>query len=186
MKKVILFNGPPYSGKDTLGDAVISAARGAAVKLKFAEPLKRGVHASFGLDCDVNYFEFRKDIPAAEFMGVTPRQAYIAHSESYLKLLYGKDIFGKIAANRVLYIQEPIIVVTDSGFYDEAMSVINVVGAQNVLLIHVMREGKTFDGDSRSYIDLPGVMTLQIKNQEGKVEDTVNTVLGYVNSFVNS
>jgi len=48
------------------------------------------------------------------------------------------------------------------------------------LLVRISREGKDFAGDSRSYIDLPGVDTIQIKNNGtlsayyGAIDDLIN------------
>lgn len=166
--KVILLNAPPRAGKDTGGDAILSFFGGE--KLKFSDPLKDGTHTAWGLSVATDHFESRKDEPADEFGGITPRKAYIDHAEEYMKRLYGHDVYGKILARRITeYPQGTLIVVPDSGFAAEAAPVVERVGAENVLLIRIFRDGKDFSNDSRSYISLPGVQAVEIVNN-GDIE----------------
>jgi hypothetical protein len=56
-------------------------------------------------------------------------------------------------------------VCSDSGFTEEAKELVyQVVGPDNVLLVQLERPGKSFTGDSRSYIELHGVKTIRIEN----------------------
>ena len=171
--KAILFNGPPRSGKDTAGDAVRSAFTG-TMKVKFSDPLKDGVHGLYGFHgVSVDYFEDTKDLEQEDLLGYTPRQAYIDLSENYVKPCHGKDAFGKIATRRMARkIEEiedrfdPIFVVPDLGFVEEAIPVRDLLGAENVLTLQLFREGKTFAGDSRNYVDLYGVKTIKVLNDD--------------------
>jgi hypothetical protein len=165
---VILLNGPPGSGKDTAAKAIQAAFSGVA-HLKFAGPVKDGTHALFGLNCGTDAFEKVKDIPSDEFGGLTPRQAYIEFSERAVKPTFGVDRFGKSAARLVAGAVDRgarMIVFSDSGFAAEAEPVADLVGRRNVLLIRIQAEGrgKTFAGDSRSYIYVPGVTVLECPN----------------------
>lgn len=167
MTKVILFNAPPRAGKDTAGQTVLSRFRGAQVK--FSDPVKHGTHNAYGIyGVSADHFEAVKDEPLEEFFGLTPREAYIDFSERYMKPKHGKDVFGRIATNVIARLNELLITIPDSGFYHEAMPVVRYVGPENVLLIriHSIVNGKTltFAGDSRSYIELPGVRTIDVAN----------------------
>jgi hypothetical protein len=161
----ILLNGPPRAGKDTAA-AVIEEMVG-AWRFGFSYPLKLATHAAYGMNLRRHdAFEKVKDDPRDEFFGITPRQAYIAHSETYMKPLHGDDVFGKIWLRVRKQSRVGVVVVPDSGFAAEAMPAITHFGAENTLLIRIHRPGHDFRGDSRSYIDLPGVQTLDLVNHD--------------------
>lgn len=170
--KLVLLNGPPGCGKDT-GGAHLAAVSGARL-LKFAEPLKRSVYVDAGLPytTSLDAYENRKDKPLPEFGLRSFRQACIDKSENFIKPRYGEDHFGRLFAQRVKAIAawEPgaLIVATDSGFVGEVRPTLKMLGPENVLLIriHADRRGKTFRGDSRSYLSLPVVRSWDIENNE--------------------
>lgn len=175
LPKIILVNGPPSAGKDEAQLAVPNS-----IRAKFARAVKEGTHGAFGLDpkeYDMDYFESTKELPNPLFFGKTPRQAYIAYSEMFMKPFTGDEqVFGKLLVrwiDNVIDIWEvndlpflPIIV-TDSGFREEAEAVVAAYGAENVKLIRVHRKGYDFKGDSRSYIDLADLGVEE--------EDVINT-----------
>lgn len=168
MTVVVLVNGPPRVGKDTAAEGVLKHFLFARM-LKFSDPVKNGTHAAYGLHVGTNYFEMVKDEPQDCFFGLTPRQAYIAHSEKYMKPMHGKNVYGKIFVNRLREMWEvPLIVTPDSGFVDEATPVIAELGPDHILLIRLHREGCNFERDSRGYLDLPSVRTINIENRDDK------------------
>lgn len=162
-QRAILLNGPPQSGKDTAGSAILATTYD-TTRMKFSDPVKRGTHASYGMDPDVS-FEEVKDQPRPEFLYLTPRNAYITHSESYMKQIHGSNVFGRIFANRL---RQEIrnVVVPDSGFVDEAIPVLDYLNPENVLVVNISRSGCNFDNDSRSYISLPGTIHVSVQNNE--------------------
>lgn len=167
--KVVLLNGPPRCGKDTAARALTTLFR-SAVRIGFADHLKVATHAAYGLFDDDGrplpyaYFETVKDEPTSKFFGLTPRAAYIAHSETYMKAHHGQRVFGTLWCRAARRAEAPIVVVPDSGFSEEASEVVDNFGARNVLLIRIERPGCTFAGDSRSYIGLPSVTQHQMVN----------------------
>ena len=187
--KLVLLNGPAGSGKDTAGRA-IAVQMGAKV-VKFAEALKLTTHALYGLDgAHAAAFEHVKDAPCGLFFGRSPRQAYIEVSERMVKPVLGDDFFGRVLAQRLIGLRDSFIepaVATDSGFAGEAAPVVDALGAANVLLvrIHADGRGKDFQGDSRGYISLPGVTTLDVHNDgpdpEAFCRDVVALVRGWIN-----
>jgi len=154
MKVAVLFNGPPRSGKDTAADYILQHAP-FGHKLKFSDTLKSGTHALYGLDTYVNKYEDCKEQPHEDFLGLTPRQAYIDVSEKFMKPQHGKDVFGRILAQRIKRSDANLILVPDSGFLDEALPVIDLLGIENVLLLRIKRGGTSFANDSRSYWPAP-------------------------------
>lgn len=170
--KVVFVNGPKRSGKDTA--ALYAVKHFGARHYKMARPLKSAVAAFMGLDGyeEKRYFETDdKDIPCKRFFGHIPRQVLISFSEAWAKQVFGNDVFGRHA---VRFIQEPtqapFTIISDSGFRSEAEPVVGWLGARRCLLIQLSRPLCTFEGDSRSYIELDdlGVTTVQVHNAHSK------------------
>jgi len=173
--KLILLNGPPRSGKDFAGLKLQLGSPN--VKLfKMSKELKERCHAAyllFGTDgrpLRHDWFESVKDEPREEFEGLTPREAYIAFSENWLKPTHGTGKLGEWLAEDILHwktiLGDFTAVVTDCGFLHEVVPLVGEFGAENILLIRLHRVGYTFEGDSRSHIDLShmGVPCMDIDN----------------------
>jgi len=156
MTKVIFLNGPPRCGKDTSAIILQRFLGETAMRMAFANHLKIATHASLGLRGEFDQFENSKDQPMAEFFGKTPREAYIAHSELYMKPTYGLDIYGQLwLRNAMMWSKVEYWIIPDSGFVFEAQPVMEHYGIGNCLLLRIHRDGYDFNGDSRSYITLP-------------------------------
>jgi len=161
---VVLLNGPPRSGKDTAANGLLVARPGSAL-MRFSAPLKVATHGLFGLPIDPDRYEDSKDTPSADFMGLTPRGAYIAVSEQAVKRTFGRAFFGRVMVERLRRLTgAEMAVMPDCGFAVETTPVIQAVGSANVILIRVHRPGYTFAHDSRSYINLDGVHTVDVHN----------------------
>lgn len=166
--KVILFNGPPGSGKDLAAIIARNFLMGKTPEgsitpcrptiMKFADPLKAAAHALLGLpySCDFYEKEFGqawKNEEQVEFYGKTPRSEYIALSEEYTKPRHGDAFFGRVAARRLaLEKQANVFLFADSGFAAECVPLVSLVGTGSVSLIELSRPGSSFEGDSRSYV----------------------------------
>jgi hypothetical protein len=184
--KIILLNGPPGCGKDFGGSLLQDAIDGPFIVVdKFARQLKEACHAAYGIfqngkPVPHDWFEKSKDEPRGEFFGKTPRQVYIGFSETYMKPMHGPRIFGEMLL-RQLRMQDGAIdtlIITDSGFREEAEVLIQHYGAKNVQMIQIVREGHTYDGDSRSYVALAdlGVKTTVVHNS-GIPEDFLRVLV---------
>lgn len=157
--KVILFNGPPGVGKDTAAKLLIESGIKADTE-KFAKTVKEGCHGLFGITNSTgqvvhhDHFEPIKNKPNSEFMGLSPREAYIWYSEVVMKPKFGGNVFGRLTAERMSD-DGRLYFITDSGFIDEALTLVEKFGSENVILVQLLRRGCNFHGDSRSYINLP-------------------------------
>lgn len=178
--QILLLNGAPRSGKDTVAKMLKDAASSSVHLEKFALPMKLSVPLIYGvprekwekeLDTERN-----KDMACSDFFGKTPREVQIALSEDFLKPMHGKKIFGELLGRRLKGLQGrsmlECVVISDSGFYDEAKEIINMFGADRVQLWRIHREGYDFKGDSRSHVDLKedGVACYDIHNN-GSLDD---------------
>ncbi len=166
--KIFFINGPPGSGKDTAGIHLARKYASGQV-YKFAQPIKdavvaiyhKGNKAAFdALDTYEN-----KGIPQAVYFGKTCREVQIAVSEFFLKPFHGDQaVFGKFLARDIraemsharvsLFPGPRFFFITDSGFRPEAEELVREFGADNCFLLRIRREGYTYAGDSRDYINL--------------------------------
>ena len=178
-KTIVLVNGPPRSGKDTVANLL---ANHGYQPLKFAGSLKAGLAGLLGLSIE-EYLEYFETDAKAEnggpFEDLTPRQALIDLSEEYMKPRFGQDIFGKVAAN-VAFEVEGDVVFSDCGFDAEVIPVVHFFGAENCRVIRLAREGCNWDGDSRTYLNpylFKGVKFDWVRNN-GTVADLEEVALG--------
>lgn len=193
-KKIILLNGGPNFGKDYIGRYLITKLKDARLD-KFARVLKERTHALYGYPSrNYLYYEDCKDIPNKDFLGLTPREAYIQVSESYFKPIHGKDIFGILLSNELDKFSQEINIITDSGFKSEAEVLIEKYNRKNILLIKlkvehikINYEDGVFPNDSRSYILLDNVTTKFIDNDFTdktlvKIEKVIKEWISYIST----
>jgi hypothetical protein len=173
-RKLILFNGPRHSGKDTA--SIYCHQKYGAHHFKFSYPMKAGIKTMFSLsDEQVDYLETIKTEPSELLFGKSYVECQISLSEEWFKVKWNNKIFGMLAVN---YLKGQInknpeqnfYVCSDSGFSSEAYPVADLFGAENVLLVKIQRPGKTFDGDSRSYIELDNIKTIELQNDKTEEE----------------
>lgn len=199
MPKIILFNGPPSSGKDTMASMINGLLEESSCVVKFAAPLKTTVlhlfcggdsRKFYDLDTDpVKKNEGRDDIFFTNLDGqvVSCRQAQIDVSEKYLKPIYGQNIFGRILAATIENDKDhDVFLVSDSGFRPEAEELVREFGEQNILLVRLHRDGTSYDGDSRSYIDLDDleVKSVDIENINNDINAALTKVHAEVKAFL--
>lgn len=147
MMKIIIFNGPPGSGKDACAEHIMLTAQQeylsrvgdnedplhAADALyaleRFSAPLKAMIPAL--LNRTHQELEVHKDEPI--HMGLSYRELQISASEAWLKCIWGQSVFGRLLGERMLrytmadesdkYIlsDDSVInyVIPDSGFREE-------------------------------------------------------------------
>lgn len=178
--KIILFNGPPGAGKDTVAQALAEKLPNSKL-VKFAEPLKNGAAGIyFGGDRKAfnvyDTFE-KKGKPEEVFSGKSCREVQIAISEQFLKIFHHQKIFGEILAREIKKLKKnphkiTTFLVSDSGFAPEAEVLVEHFGADKIILIRIHRDEYTYErfNDSRSYINLDhlGVQSHDFINVEGE------------------
>lgn len=171
MVKVLLFNGPPECGKDTLANEMLHFTN-----VKFAEPLKLGCLALL-----YGYMPGTKEELMAKAeslknsdidLGITFRDFLIATSEDHMKVMFGEDVFGQLATVYIELNDLEYVVISDSGFEREAQVLIRNFGRENCALFRIHRDGKDFSKDSRSYLELPEIKSFDIDNN-GTVAEAV-------------
>ena len=111
---------------------------------------------------------------------VSPRNAMIHMSENVLKPLFGKDVFGIMAAKSL---EEGVNVFSDGGFAEEVQCILDEVGERNFLLVHVTRDGCSFAGDSRDYV--MGFPNTVIVHNGGTLQEYLDECINLVEEFLN-
>ena len=187
-KVVLIMNAPPGAGKDTLagdddwcqlvGDILLADyqfdkggqfqcdVEHVSFKSAMFDILPSILHV--GLDPEsVNEFYDRyydralKEQPWDKLGGLSPRQFMIFLSENFMKVVFGKDVFGKFSARLASYpvygVGGEVCVFSDGGFVEEVNEVAKAVGAENVYVLQWKAEGCSFDNDSRRYLDFDDV-----------------------------
>ena len=94
--RVIILNGPPNIGKDTLGNNVQQLI--GWPRMEFKEALYRETASYYGVDL-VTFAMLAsgrttKEVPMPTLGGLSPRQAMIHVSEEVIKPKFGKQFFG--------------------------------------------------------------------------------------------
>lgn len=149
---ILIFNGPPGSGKDAAADFFI---RKGFVHVSFKEELFNETIKFFDVDAEwfmTGYMDRSiKERSEGLLEGMSRREAMIFVSEEVIKPLHGKDYFGVIASSRIEDGKDYCF--SDGGFVEELLPVINNPSANQVILIQLTRNGCDFSSDSRRYFD---------------------------------
>ena len=206
-KQVIIFNAPPDSGKDVAVEYMLKIleSEGHKVKhLEFKETLFTLVKSTYGITDEVwkgLYTRQNKEIPSDYLVHngnpTSPRNALINMSENVIKPLYGEQAFGLAACNSL---SDGVNLFSDGGFNAELLPIIESVGAKNVLIVKIFRDGRDYSKDSRDYLDNDylGVECINVTNNtklsdffrlvedkvtawlEGVEEPSINIPEGYI------
>lgn len=147
---IVLFNGPPRSGKDAAADYFKTKG---FKHLSFKYQLYKETCKYFG--CDYEWFMERyddrsvKEVPHINLGHMSCREAMIYVSEEIIKPKRGLDYFGQLVANEIDLTKNYAI--SDGGFVDELIPVVDKVGSNNFVLVQLTREGEDYSSDSRRY-----------------------------------
>ena len=185
MRKVIILNAPPSSGKDVAAEWIVNQYN--AQHLRFKDQLYKVAAQIAGIpessmillcsrelkETPNNYFRVSNEF-------VSPRQWLIHCSETVVKPLLGSEFFGKSLTNSIT---SDLVVVSDSGFESEVLPLITA--GHDVYVLRIERDGYTFDGDSRSYLPVKQFYkTFLVENNkslehfENKIYSIVDDILG--------
>ena len=150
---IIILNGPPRSGKDTVA-ALIRRKLVGTKDYKMSMPLKACFRAMFNFPNEINQrmLEKDKEKPILQGHALTPRQFQIDLSEEFMKKRFGSDIFGQLAVRNIDKTPSHHITISDVGFMAELWPIIETFGT-SVRAIQISRPGTNYDNDSRSDLD---------------------------------
>ena len=83
--------------------------------------------------------------------GMSRREAMIYVSEEIIKPKHGKSYFGKMVSEEV---EDNVhYAIADGGFIEELEPLVERVGAENIVIVQLTREGHDYSSDSRRYFN---------------------------------
>jgi hypothetical protein len=83
--------------------------------------------------------------------GMSRREAMIHVSEDIIKPKKGLDYFGRSVAEEIE--EDNNYALADGGFVEELEPIIEKVGAENIVIVQLTREGHDYSSDSRKYFN---------------------------------
>ena len=167
---IIVLNGPPGVGKDTIADLIVENSP-FFEHMRFKTPLYDDTahYINVNLPTLKEWATDRdsKDIQIETDRGMmSPREALIHVSEDLVKPMFGNNHYGQLAAKQILLAEwNHNVVFSDGGFIDEILPLLGVCKKLWVMRLH--RNDFTFAEDSRNYI----TSELIAENQNILVQD---------------
>jgi len=152
-KMIVIFNGPPGSGKDEA--ASLYKEMFGFKSLSFKHQLFKETIEFFGVDKDwfMQGYNDRdqKEVVEHALGDHSRREAMIHVSENVMKPKKGLDYFGKLVAEEIE--DEVHYAVADGGFVEELKPLIEKVGNENIVIVQITRDGHDYSSDSRRYFN---------------------------------
>lgn len=161
-RKLVILNAPKGCGKDVAAEHLVKMYNFHHVEFK--APVEKLVKSFYSLTDKEHEFLYRrenKEVPQSVLMNKSIRDCYIHVSENVIKPQFGRDIFGVLLADSL---QSGVSVCSDGGFEEEVEAVAKEIGKDNILVVQIHSEGKSFEGDSRDYLYVDGVRTVSVNN----------------------
>lgn len=157
---VVVFNGPPRSGKDTVAQMLVEHMDSRIVKpvrqSSLSWPLRVLAYAmtSFKGEYDGPDYERFKLTRFPQFGDRLGRELMIDVSERFLKQCYGQTIMAHMFLARNAEFPG-LNLIRDGGFQVEISTLIRAYGPRNVYVVQVVREDCDFNNDSREWVFHP-------------------------------
>jgi len=199
--KMVIFNGPPRSGKDTLANLLADMWQSdlPTLRIRLSLPIRKAAFAIIGEEYTEERYEELKDqpIPILYLNNVitnvgfklthhrddgplTLRELVITIADSWCRFTFGMEFWAlsAIKATPLLAAKNPGLVIgSDGGFQPELDCLQSHVGEDNFLLVKVAREGTDWSLDSRGYISATQEFFL---NNDSTPEEAVGHVISHM------
>lgn len=151
-QKVILLNGCPSSGKDTIANYVVKEYKYKTIAFK--DKAYKDVIDYYNISEEkyMSLYNDRstKDEPCDELNGLSPRKAMQHVVENIKKPEYGKDYLAKYTLNIILNDKNNNYIVSDLGLDEEEELVHSLLKESLYKIVYIERQNYTFENDTRS------------------------------------
>jgi|14BtaG_2_1085337.scaffolds.fasta_scaffold01293_13 hypothetical protein len=181
MTTVLILNGPPNCGKDTVADRIELQYgwRHRRFKDRLYEIASfrsgcAGLRKYVRLCTDRDLKDKPYDGFTGDFKGLSPRESLIVVSENIVKPCEGADYFGSFLAKSI---DSDYTVVSDGGFEEEIAPLINL--GMDVYIAQLSRHNCSFDGDSRNYVQPEGAKVRQFSN-DSSIADIIEDIMNWI------
>ena len=162
---IILLNGPPRSGKDTVYRLIRKYLTNSQ-EYKMSSPLKKCFLNMFNTDTKTASMLLEgeyKDTPFMRGSDMSPRQFQIDMSEEFMKPKFGIDVFGRIAVFGIKQLMAKHAIISDCGFAEEIKPIQEEFGYDNILAIQLSRPNCDYTNDSRGDLDFEALRIPHVK-----------------------
>lgn len=150
---IVIFNGPPGSGKDEAASYFKENFGFGNLSFKlqlFRETMKHfNVNADWFMEGYNDREQKEKQCDALD--GMSRREAMIYISEEVLKPKHGKAYFGECVSSEIE--DDMNYAIADGGFVEELEPLVERVGIDNIVIVQLVREGHDYSSDSRRYFN---------------------------------
>ena len=163
---IYLTNGAPFSGKDTLANRLVEFFEN-SVYIRFKDPLYQRFAERHNLSIDeviAMCTGKQKDEPNERIGGLIPRQELIDISENEIKVQHGVEGVALKVIDNILDTDQhcrKTFVFPDGGFEAERHLFARVLpkfGLNRMITIRILRDGCSFENDSRSFLENPDLI----------------------------
>ena len=166
--KVVIFNGPPSSGKDEAAKFIERNAGFDTELVAFKKKLTELTCMIHGVDPYLwaERYDDHKEEPWDQLGGLSQRRALQIVSEDVIKPVYGNDYFGKATLKDIITLIENgmRVGISDCGFKEELQTLLTYFKPEELLLVRTHRPGYSFDGDTRSYLHSDCIPSIDLIN----------------------
>lgn len=202
--KIIIFNSPPRTGKDEAVDHILNQSNTSdsfysVHKRQFKDCLFNLTSALYGITVEEfleNYNDaheesktgWNKDLNQFKIeskyktLSLSQRTSLIHTSENIIKPIFGKQAFGSALVQSLP--ENGLVLISDGGFPEEIEPLIDHVSAENILIVQIERDGCTYDGDSRNYLNMSNIKTEKIINN-GTLDEFHSNVDSIIKDWLN-
>ncbi|MGL5456724.1 MAG: hypothetical protein ACRDB3_17785 [Citrobacter telavivensis] len=186
---IIVLNGPPGCGKDTIAKHMAMASpvfKVASMKEPMWDIAKATLGKMYPRFLELYNNRETKEVGQDFLGGLSPRKFFIHISEQWCKPLFGVTYFGERMLSTVNVLSPAEVVLSDGGFADELRPAL--AAGKVIMVVRLHRSQYSFAGDSRDYLkesdfDDNGIWFVDLYLKDGDINGAVEEVIAAYQSL---